>query len=329
MASEPVAVIGAGAWGTALANALARTGRAVWLIARDPDRAAAMQRERVNAGRLPGVALEDGVTVTAGLTAAGSAGLALLVTPAQTIRAMAFALAGIIKDGTPVILCAKGIERGTGLLPADLLARLLPQAIPAVLSGPSFAADVSRGLPTAVVLACAQDEIAQRLAQSLSTPTLRFYHGTDVRGVEIGGAAKNVYAIGAGIVAGRGLGESAKAALIARGFAELMRFAVASGAKAETLMGLSGLGDLVLTCGSAKSRNFAFGQALGRGENPGSAAHGQLAEGAFTAAALLALAKERGVSMPIAETVSALIDGAITVDDAVAALMNRPVRSEH
>lgn len=329
MAPRAIAVIGAGAWGTALANALAANGRAVTLIARDPAHADIIQRDRINARRLPDVALANTITATANMGAAAAADLILLVTPAQTIRAMAKAIAQIVQRDIPVILCAKGIERGTGLLPADLLHQAMPNAIPAVLSGPSFAADVARGLPTAVVLACARDDIARDLAGTLSTSSLRIYHGTDVRGVEIGGAAKNVFAIGAGIVAGRGLGESAKAAMIARGFAELIRFAVASGARAETLMGLSGLGDLVLTCGSAKSRNFAFGEALGRGESPASAAHGQLAEGAMTASALLALAHARHVDMPIAQTVSALIDGVITVDDAVAALMNRPVKAEH
>lgn len=324
-----IAVVGAGAWGTALANAMARTGRPVALIARDAAHTAAMQTERENRKRLPGVRLEPSIAASADIGDAAHAELILLVTPAQTIRAMAETLRPHLRPKTPVVICAKGIERGTGLLPADILAEALPEATPAVLSGPSFAADVSRGLPTAVVLACADDALAQKMAQALSGPALRLYHGTDVRGVEIGGAAKNVLAIGAGVVAGRGLGESAKAALIARGFAELMRFATASGARAETLMGLSGLGDLVLTCGSAKSRNFAYGEALGRGEPAVTASHGQLAEGAFTAPALLALAKARGVAMPIVETVTALIDGAVTVDDALAALMNRPVRAEH
>lgn len=324
-----IAVIGAGAWGTALANAMARTGRDVTLIARDAGHAAAIQSARENRKRLPGVALERTVAATAAISETRTADIALLVTPAQTIRTMADTLRPHLRAGTPVVICAKGIERGTGLLPADILADTLPEAVPAVLSGPSFAADVSRGLPTAVVLACHDEQLAKAMAQALSGPALRLYHGTDVRGVEIGGAAKNVLAIGAGVVEGRGLGESAKAALIARGFAELMRFAVASGARAETLMGLSGLGDLVLTSGSAKSRNFAFGTALGRGEPAATASHGQLAEGAFTAAALLNLATARGVAMPIVETVTALIDGALTVDDAVAALMNRPVRAEH
>ncbi|MGL4323344.1 MAG: NAD(P)H-dependent glycerol-3-phosphate dehydrogenase [Beijerinckiaceae bacterium] len=329
MAYSRIAVVGAGAWGTALANAVARSGRHVTLIARDPAHADAMARDRTNTRRLPGVMLESAVMPGSDLHAIRDADLVMLVTPAQTIRAMAGALAPCLVSGMPVVLCAKGIERGTGLLPADILAALVPEARAAVLSGPSFAADVARGLPTAIVLACADGALASRIANALSTPTLRLYHGTDVRGVEIGGAAKNVLAIAAGVVAGRGLGESAKAALIARGFAELMRFAVASGARAETLMGLSGLGDLVLTCGSSKSRNFAFGEALGRGETVASASAAGLAEGAATAGALLGLAQQRAVTMPIAGTVSALIAGTVTVDDAVAALMARPVTSEH
>ncbi|MGL4495784.1 MAG: NAD(P)H-dependent glycerol-3-phosphate dehydrogenase [Beijerinckiaceae bacterium] len=328
-AFQRIAVIGAGAWGTALANAMARTGRPVKLIARDSAHAAAMQRDRINAKRLPGVTLDPAVSATAILATAAESDLILLVTPAQTIRAMAQGLQPHLRPGTPVVLCAKGIERGTGLLPADILAATLPEAVPAVLSGPSFAADVSRGLPTAVVLACAQDAMARSIATTLSSSTLRLYHGTDVRGVEIGGAAKNVLAIGAGIVIGRGLGESAKAALIARGFAELMRFALACGAKAETLMGLSGLGDLVLTCGSEKSRNFAFGAAIGRGEAVAEARTAGLAEGAYSASALLDLARQKSIAMPVSETVAALIDGVMTVDDAVAALMARPVKAEH
>jgi glycerol-3-phosphate dehydrogenase (NAD(P)+) len=325
---QSIAVVGAGAWGTALANAAARAGRDVTLIARDPDHAAAMAARRENERRLPGVGLEDRVSVTADLARAGDARAVLLVTPAQAAADMAEALTLVLKPATPVVLCAKGIDRARGLFLGDLLADLLPRRPLAVLSGPSFAEDVSRGLPTAVVLAAADAIIAEALAAALSGPTFRVYHGVDMRGVEIGGAAKNVLAIACGAVIGKGLGESARAALVARGFAELTRFAKAYGAEPQTLMGLSGLGDLVLTAGSMKSRNFAFGHALGQGLSPQEASGGKLAEGALTASALVALAEARGVDMPIARKVAALVAGEIGLDAAIAALMARPTKAE-
>ena len=325
---QSIAVVGAGAWGTALANAAARAGRDILLIARDADHAAEMAASRHNQRRLPGVPLEDRVIPTSDLARVAETRAVLLVTPAQSCAGMAEALGLVLKPGTPVVLCAKGIDRASRLFLGDIIVDALPRQPFAVLSGPSFADDVSRGLPTAVVLASADTIIAEALAAALSGRTLRVYHGTDVRGVEIGGAAKNVLAIACGAVIGRGLGESARAALVARGFAELMRFARAYGADAQTLMGLSGLGDLVLTAGSAKSRNYAFGEALGRGMSPAEASGGKLAEGALTAEALVDLAGARGVEMPISAAVTALVAGRITLDDAIAALMARPTRSE-
>lgn len=325
---QHIAVVGAGAWGTALANAAARAGREVTLIARDPDHAREMAGERQNRRRLPGVMLEAGVTPTADLARAGAARAVLLVTPAQTCAAMAEALGLVMKPATPLVLCAKGIDRASRLFLGDIIADLLPRQPFGVLSGPSFAEDVSRGLPTAVVLAAADAIIAEALAGALSGTTFRVYHGTDVRGVEIGGAAKNVLAIACGAVIGRGLGESARAALVARGFAELMRFARAYGAEPQTLMGLSGLGDLVLTASSLKSRNYAFGEALGRGLGVAEASGGKLAEGALTAAALVDLADARGIDMPIARQVAALVAGEVSLDAAITALMSRPARTE-
>ncbi len=325
---QSIAVIGAGAWGTALANAAARAGRDVMLVARDPDHAAEMSHARENRRRLPSVALEAGVTPISDLARAASARAVLLVTPAQSCAAMAEALSLVLRPGTPVVLCAKGIDRASRLFLGDLIADVLPRQPFAVLSGPSFADDVSIGLPTAVVLASADAIIAEALALALSSPTFRVYHGTDVRGVEIGGAAKNVLAIACGAVIGRGLGESARAALVARGFAELMRFARAYGGEAQTLMGLSGLGDLVLTASSLKSRNFAFGHALGQGIGVTDASGGKLAEGALTAAALVDLAAARGVDMPISAQVAALVEGRVSLDAAIAALMSRPAKAE-
>ena len=321
-------VIGAGAWGTALANAAARAGRDVWLWGRDADEIAAMRATRENKKRLPGVALHARVTPTDSLAEAADARALLLAVPAQTVRGVVEALSLVTKAGVPLVIAAKGIERGTGLFLSDIVRDIMPGTMPAILSGPSFADDVARGLPTAVVLAAADDHVAQILAHALSAPQFRVYHGTDVRGVEIGGAAKNVLAIAAGIVEGRGLGESAKAALTARGFAELQRFAAAYGGRPETLMGLSGLGDLILTCGSLKSRNFAYGRDLGRGCDVAQAGGGKLAEGVFTAHVLVTMARARGVGVPVAEAVDAVLSGTMSVDNAVAALMTRPLKAE-
>lgn len=319
-----IAVLGAGSWGTALANLAAHAGADVALWARDAEHVAQMQATRANARRLPGVRLADRLSPTSDLAQAGKADAVLAVVPAQAMRAMAQSLAPILPHGVPVICCAKGIERGTAAFMSEVFAQELPNNPYAILSGPSFAEDVGKGLPTAVTLAAHDLELAERLARMLATPTFRLYHSHDVRGVEIGGAAKNVLAIANGIAAGRGLGASAGAALVARGFAELTRFGRAYGAQAETLMGLSGLGDLVLTCGSAQSRNFALGLALGRGESP----QGKLAEGAFTAAVLVDKARQRGVDMPISQAVDAVLAGRLDIAGAIDALLSRPSKAE-
>lgn len=328
MAAGPIAVVGAGAWGTALANAAALAGNAVTLWSRDAGAAARMQASRHNAESLPDVALHVAVSVTAKAEDLAGAGAVLLVVPAQAIRAATAALPPLA-SGVPLVICAKGIERGSGSFLSDVVAETRPGAAVAVLSGPSFAADVARGLPTAVALSARDGAVAERLAAAFTGPTFRVYHGTDVRGVEIGGAAKNVLAIACGAVVGRGRGESAKAALMARGFAELLRFAEGFGAARETLMGLSGLGDLVLTPSSAQSRNFAFGERLGRGIPLGEAGGGKLAEGALTAPVLVAMAAARGIDMPIASAVAAVIAGELTLPQAIDALMQRPLKREH
>ncbi|SFK81390.1 NAD(P)H-dependent glycerol-3-phosphate dehydrogenase [Methylorubrum salsuginis] len=324
-----VAVIGGGAWGTALANAAAAAGHPVTLWLRDAEAAARMQASRTNARYLPGIGLHEGVRATDEIGSLGEAGTVLLVVPAQTLRGVLGTLAPVLRPDAPIVLCAKGIERGSDSFMSAVAAEVIGVDRPvAVLSGPSFAVDVARGLPTAVTLACADGREAARLSGLLSGPAFRLYHTDDVRGVEIGGAGKNVLAIASGIVAGRGLGESARAALIARAFAELMRFARAYGGRAETLMGLSGLGDLVLTASSSQSRNFAFGERLGRGATPDEAAGGKLAEGAFTAAALVGLARAREVEMPVAEAVAAVVAGDLTVDAAMSRLLSRPLKGE-
>jgi glycerol-3-phosphate dehydrogenase (NAD(P)+) len=275
---------------------------------------------------LPGITIEAAVTIAALTEGRPSADAILLAVPAQALRAAASNLA--IAPGTPAVACAKGIERTTGRFMTEIIAECAPGAVPAVLSGPSFAADVARGLPTAVTIAAADAAIAQMLAQTLGSASFRPYHSTDTRGVEIGGAAKNVLAIAAGIVSGRKLGASAAAALTTRGFAELVRFGRAYGAHPETLTGLSGLGDLILTCTSPQSRNFSLGLALGRGENKTLARTGPLAEGAFTASILVKMARERSVEMPIAAAVADVLDGRLDVDGAIEALLARPLRAE-
>lgn len=328
MTQEAVAVVGAGAWGVALAN-VAASGRAqVPLWARDPAHAASLARDRENRRHLPGLPLAAAVTPSSDLSCIRGASIVLAVVPAQAMRAVACAVGPHIDAGAVFVVCAKGIERGTHAFMTEVVAAELPQARVAVLSGPSFAADVCRGLPTAVTLAAGEEALAQQLCEALSTPRFRLYRSTDIRGVEIGGAAKNVLAIAAGVAHGRGLGASAGAALIARGFAELIRLGSALGARQETLMGLSGLGDLVLTCGSSQSRNFSLGAALGAGVDLRAAAGGKLAEGAFTARVLVELATERGVDMPIATAVDAIIAGRLSVDAAVEALLMRPLRAE-
>jgi glycerol-3-phosphate dehydrogenase (NAD(P)+) len=280
--------------------------------------------------RLSGHRIDDRVTIAAISAAILSAQDAiLLVVPSQHLRAAAQAIAPALAGNIPVIACAKGIERGSRKFMTQVIDDCVPGALPAILSGPSFAEEVARGLPAAVTLAARNESIVTALARALGSATFRPYHSTDVRGVEIGGAAKNVLAIAAGIVSGRGLGASAAAALTTRGFAELFRFGRALGARPETLTGLSGLGDLILTCSSTQSRNFSLGIGLGRGETPAQAsAAAGLAEGAFTAVALVELAAKAGVEMPIATAVAAILDGSLSVDDAIENLLTRPFRAE-
>jgi glycerol-3-phosphate dehydrogenase (NAD(P)+) len=328
MAFDHIAVIGAGAWGTALALTCARAGRQVTLWEHDAANAANLRDKRESLF-LAGVKLDDKIHIAADLAVAAEAQAILLVVPAQAVRSAATNLAPLLADGTPVIVCAKGIERGSKKFMSELVAEHAPSAVPAILSGPSFAADVARGLPTAVTLAAADAKLAEDLARAISSATFRLYHSTDIRGVEIGGAAKNVLAIAAGIVAGRNLGASAGAALTTRGFAELTRFGQAYGAKPQTMMGLSGLGDLLLTCSTPQSRNFSFGMKLGQGEKPDTIQRSTgLAEGAFTATVLLEMARDRAVDMPISAAVAGLLAQEMTLDDAIKSLLTRPLKSE-
>jgi glycerol-3-phosphate dehydrogenase (NAD(P)+) len=322
-----VSVIGAGAWGTALANAIANPDRPVILYARDPDAAERIAATRINP-KLPGIRVDDNVVLTASIARAAEANAVLMAAPTQELRAAATALAPHVAEGAPVIACAKGIERGTQKFVTEILTEVLPRARPAILSGPGFAQDIARGLPTAVTIAAHDAPLAGQLAHRLGTPTFRPYHTTDVRGVEIGGAAKNVLAIAAGIVIGRKLGASAQAALTTRGFAELTRFGEAFGARPETLTGLSGLGDLILSCASLQSRNLSFGIGLGEGKTADAASGGKLVEGVFTAQVLLDMAKQKGVDMPITEAVAAVLGGQLNVTEAIEMLLTRPFKAE-
>jgi glycerol-3-phosphate dehydrogenase (NAD(P)+) len=324
------AVIGAGAWGTALAQVCARAGLTVMLWAREPEVAEDIAANRENSRFLPGVKLEAAIDVTTDYSDLSPWDIVLAVPPAQHLRRTLEDFRAVARDGVPVILCSKGVEQGTLALMTEVLADTLPSAAPAVLSGPSFAGEVARGLPTAVTLACPDEDLGETLVQTLATPTFRPYLSRDMIGAEAGGAIKNVLAIACGIVEGRGLGRSAHAALITRGFAEMTRLAVAAGAEAETLAGLCGLGDLVLTCSSAQSRNMSLGIAIGRGETLEQALAGKLsvAEGVASAPAVRMLAERLGVEVPISEAVAAILAGEAGVDEAIGGLLSRPLRSE-
>lgn len=324
-----VAVVGAGAWGTALASVAVASGAKVTLWAREPEVVQSLAAKRENTLFLPGVRVADSILATGDIGYAAHAEAVLIATPAQHLRGILEQLRPFLKPGTPAVLCAKGIEARTGLLPPEILAALVPAAESAMLSGPSFAADVARGLPTAVTIA-ARQEIALRLAATLSRPGFRPYVSEDVIGVALGGAAKNVYAIACGMVDGAGFGESARAALLSRGFAELLRLGAALDVRRETLMGLSGLGDLVLTATSLSSRNFAFGVALGKRASA-SAIPGKgdpLAEGLATAPALVARARRHGVELPIAEAVADVLAGRSDFNEAAERLLARPLGKE-
>ncbi|HEV2563213.1 MAG TPA: NAD(P)H-dependent glycerol-3-phosphate dehydrogenase [Rhizomicrobium sp.] len=329
MSYTNIGVIGAGAWGTALALVAAEAGRGVTLWAREVEVLDSIRTTGKNAPFLPDVPLPSSIAATGDLAAAAAADALLLVVPAQHLRATLTKLAPHLRERVPLMLCAKGIERGTGKLLTEVLAECAPAAEPAILSGPSFARDVARHMPTAITIAAHMD-IAKRLQASLSHGTFRPYASDDLVGVALGGAAKNVYAIACGIVDGLELGESARAALLARSFAELCRLGEALGARTETLMGLSGLGDLVLTATSPTSRNFSFGLALGKGRPRTELfAPGQpLAEGVDTAPALVARARKHNVELPIAEVMSEILDGRLELGDAIPRLMSRPLKAE-
>ena len=318
-----ITILGAGAFGTALAISLAHKGP-VRLWARDADHATEMQKTRRNERRLPGVDLPENITIIADLEPVSGRDPTLLAVPMQRLRSVLNDYTDALSNGM-LVACCKGFSLRTGEGPVSLISRILPQAQAAILTGPSFAADIARGLPTALTLACGDKESGRRLQEQLSTRNLRLYRTTDVTGAELGGGLKNVIAIASGVVIGAGLGESARAALMTRGFAEMTRIAQALGARPETLAGLSGFGDLTLTCTSTQSRNYRFGQALGRNEE---FAAGTTVEGAATARAMLGVAERHGAEMPITRAVTAIIAGELDVGAAMDQLLARPLKEE-
>ena len=329
-ALQKLAVVGAGAWGSALASSCRKAGREVTLWGRDAAVVEAVARRHENPAYLPGIALAPDIRATTDLGDLAAAELCLLVVPAQVLRPVAASLAAVLGVGVPVVLCAKGIEADSGLLMTEVAGALLPGHPLAVLSGPTFAAEVARGLPTAVTLAATDPAVAARLAESLGSRSFRPYVSDDPIGAEIAGTVKNVLAIACGIVAGRRLGDNARAALVTRGLAEMTRLALARGGKLATMMGLAGLGDLTLTCTATQSRNYGFGVALGQGHSPEAAlgASRGVVEGRFSAAAVVAMAGRFAIEMPICAAVDAVVNRGADIDASIAGLLARPFKAE-
>jgi glycerol-3-phosphate dehydrogenase (NAD(P)+) len=322
-----IGVIGGGAWGTALAQVVSAGGRDTLLWALEDDVVSAVNRIHENPAYLPGIRLDPAIRASGNFSDLADCDACLVVTPAQHMRAV---LERMPCPGTPLVLCAKGIEGSSGELLHEVARQVCPTSPIAILSGPTFADEVAKGLPTAVTLAAQDAGLAEELRERIARPAFRIYLSSDVAGAEIGGAVKNVLAIACGVVEGKGLGQNARAALIARGFAEMTRFGLAFGARPETLIGLSGLGDLVLTCSSTSSRNYSLGRGIGEGRSAAELLSDRktIAEGAFTAPVLARLAREKGIDMPVVDAVDALISGRANVDQVLEALLSRPLKSE-
>ena len=325
-----IGIIGAGAWGTALAAAAGRTGRAVSIWAYEPEVATAINEGHENSLYLPGVTLDPAIRASSDMAGPAASDIVLLAVPAQRLRGICKQLAGIMGKTVPVVICAKGIEQDSGALMTEAAAAELPDTPLAVLSGPTFAIEVAHGLPAAVTLACDEAELGESLSSALRTPLFRIYHSTDVVGAQVGGAVKNVLAIACGIVEGRKLGDNARAALITRGLAEIVRLGLDKGARPETFLGLCGLGDITLTCNALQSRNFSLGVALGEGKPLAEilGARNSVAEGVFTAASVVALGRRLGVEMPISEAVDAILNGGADIETTIAGLLARPFKAE-
>lgn len=326
---QTVGIVGAGAWGTALAVAARRAGRDVVIWAYEPETVEEINHQHTNHIYLPGITLDRKIRATAKVAEVAAADLILMVVPSQFFRSVASEFAQHVGN-KPVIICTKGFEEDTGKLMSDVVAEALPDAVPGVLAGPSFASEIARGLPAALTIAAEEEVTGLKVANALGSRSLRLYWSHDVLGAQIGGALKNILAIAAGIVAGRQLGDNARAGIITRGFAELMRFGLAMGAKPETLMGLMGLGDLILTCSSEQSRNMSLGKALGEGKALADILGSRVSvtEGTHSAAAAVARGREVGVELPICDAVRAILVGEMGVDEAIEAVLSRPFKSE-
>ncbi len=327
---QRVGIVGGGAWGTALGVVAVEAGRQVVLWAREAEAVDSINMAHENKPFLPGISLPEGLAATTNLGDLAACDMLLMVVPAQFMAASVKQLGPLLPNGLPVVLCSKGIEQETLRLTTEILDAEAPHLVPAVLSGPSFAADVAHGLPTAVTLATEEAELGDRLVHAIGQPFFRPYRSDDLIGAQIGGAVKNVLAIACGIVEGKRFGESARAALTARGFAEMTRLGLALGARADTIAGLSGLGDLILTCGSTQSRNMSLGKALGEGQPMADilAKRKSIAEGYYTATAVQALAAKHSIDMPICQAIADIVAHTKSVDQAITDLLNRPFRQE-
>lgn len=330
MSFDKIGIVGGGAWGTALAAAVCRSGRDALLWALEPETVAEINTAHVNSAYLPDVALDPKLRATSDMAEIAARDAILMVAPAQHTRAIAAQLSENLPEGRPVVMCSKGIEQGSTKLMSQVLEETLPQAIPAILSGPSFASEVAQGLPAALTLACRDETLGEALALAIGHAAFRPYWSSDIVGAQIGGAIKNVLAIAAGIVRGRKLGSNAHAAITTRGFSEMVRFGMALGARPETLTGLSGLGDLILTCGSPQSRNMSLGIALGEGKTLDEVlgARRSVSEGVYTASAVAGIAQEKDLDLPICAAVHSVVTEAVSVDDAISELLARPFRAE-
>ena len=330
MTLSKIAVIGAGAWGTALAQALAEPGREITVWAREPDVVAAINEQHENTVFLPGIKLDESIRATDSLTETLKSDCLLIAVPAQYVRSTLQSIKADVVDGKPFVICAKGVEIATGYLMSQVVHDVIPQATFAILTGPTFASEIARGLPSAVTLAIEDKDVGAELVESLSSKTLRPYITDDVIGAQIGGAVKNVIAIACGVIAGLGMGESARAALVTRGLAEMSRLAAAMGARRETLMGMCGVGDLILTCSSTQSRNYSLGYELGQGKTMDEilSSRRSVTEGVYTAKALKVLAESNAVDMPIASAVNRCLNENADIRDVIDQMMDRPLRPE-
>ncbi len=328
---QTIGIIGGGAWGTALAQSFAGSGKKAVIWAREEDVVSSINGQNENVAFLPGIKLHKNVTATGSLTEALKADAFLIVTPAQYVRSTLAAMKANLDSTKPVIICAKGVEIDTGVLMSSIAADVIPESPIGILTGPTFAVEIAKGLPSAVTLAMKDKDMAEKMAEVLSSRSLRMYASDDIIGAQVGGAVKNVIAIACGVIEGKKLGDSARAALVTRGLAEIARLASALGAKRETLMGMCGVGDLLLTCSSMQSRNFSLGVALGQGQTLEEilSKRNSVTEGVYTAKALTVMAKNNAVDMPISDAVHKCLSEGANVNEMIEKMLDRPIKAEN